>query len=129
MPDNSPVIALYAALLGLIFVPITLRVGMYRLKNKIYIGDGDDPQMLLRIRSQANFIETVPIALILFFAMESMGASATWLHALGITLVAGRILHYLGLAEIGPAIGRPIGMTATLLSVLVASLWILINLF
>ena len=43
------------------------------LRNKIYIGDGDDPQMLLRIRSQANFIETVPIALILFFAMESMG--------------------------------------------------------
>ena len=53
---------IYVAILGLLFIPITLRVGMFRLKNKIDIGDGGNDHLLRLIRSQANFVETVPLA-------------------------------------------------------------------
>ena len=124
MEASFTIIPLYAALLGLMFVVITLRVGVYRLKNRINIGDGGDPELLRRIRGQGNFIESVPIALILLFAMEAMGASAAWLHGLGAALLLGRLLHYPALTQIGPFITRPMGMVATLSVVLIASLWI-----
>ncbi|MCP5091111.1 MAG: glutathione S-transferase, partial [Gammaproteobacteria bacterium] len=50
---------LYVAILGLLFLPITARVAVYRIKSKILLGTGDDPEMLRRMRGQANFVETV----------------------------------------------------------------------
>lgn len=119
---------LYIAILGLLFIPFTLRAGLYRVQSNILIGTGDDPEMLRRSRGQANFIETVPMALFLLIAMELLGAAAVWLHALGGLLVFGRIAHYLGLTELGPGLLRPVGMMATLLTVLVSAVWILIRL-
>jgi uncharacterized membrane protein YecN with MAPEG domain len=118
---------IYIAVLGLLFLPITLRAALYRIKNKIIIGTGEDPEMLRRIRGQANFIETVPMALFLLLVMELLGATDMWLHALGLALVFGRISHYLGLTKLGPFQLRPIGMVATLATILISSLWILIN--
>lgn len=118
---------IYLALLGIIFAPITMRVGLYRVKNEILIGDGADPELLRRIRGQGNFIETVPLAILLLIVMETLGASSTWLHALGAALVIGRILHYVAMTEIGPAIFRPVGMVATLATYLVAPIWILVD--
>jgi uncharacterized membrane protein YecN with MAPEG domain len=119
---------IYLALLGIIFLPVTMRVGLYRVKNKILIGDGADPELLRRIRGQGNFIETVPLAILLLIVMETLGASSTWLHALGALLVIGRIMHYLAMTEIGPAVFRPIGMVATFATYLVAPVWILVDL-
>ncbi len=116
---------LYAALLGLLFIPFTLRVGLYRAKNKIDLGDGDDPELLRRIRGQANFIETVPIALVLIVIMELCGASNGWLHTLGALLVIGRLCHYLAITKIGPFALRPVGMFATLGTYLGACGWLL----
>jgi uncharacterized membrane protein YecN with MAPEG domain len=122
------VVPLYIALFALVFVPITLRAGLFRLKSNILIGDGGDPEMLRRIRGQGNFVETVPLALLLLVMMEVLGASDTWLHALCATLLVGRILHYIGLTEIGPGICRPVGMFATLGVYLVGSGWVLVDL-
>ena len=115
----------YLALLGLMMVPITLRVGMYRASHKIDIGDGGDETMLRLIRSQANFVETVPLAAVLLVTMELMGAGDTWLHALGATLFIARVLHYLGLSGMGPFIARPVGMAGTITVYLVTAGWIL----
>ncbi len=130
MPDAPllTVTPLYVALLGLLFIPYTLRVGLYRARTKINLGDGDDPELLRRIRGQGNFIETVPIALLLLVMMEAMGAAATWLHALGGLLVFGRICHYLAVTEIGPFALRPVGMFSTLSVYLVGCGWVLLHL-
>jgi uncharacterized membrane protein YecN with MAPEG domain len=82
-PSILSVTPLYAAILGLIFLPITARVGLYRVKSNILIGDGGDAECLRITRGQQNFTETVPIALILLVLMELCGASNTWLHTLG----------------------------------------------
>ncbi len=118
---------IYIAILGLLFLAITIRVGLYRVKSKISIGTGDDPEMVRRMRGQANFIETVPMALFIIIAMEVLGASATWLYALGTTLVLGRIAHYLGLIEVASIAFRIVGMLATLLTILLGSIWIMID--
>ena len=109
----------------MLWLPLTLRAGLYRVKTNILIGDGGDPEMLRRIRGQANFIESVPLALLMLLMMEVLGASNTWLHALGATLLVGRVLHYGGLTEIGPGIGRPIGMFATMGVYIASAGWIL----
>ncbi len=116
---------IYIAILGLIFIPITARVGFYRVGNQVDIGDGGDETLLRLIRCQANFVETTPLAVALLLTMELMGAGNVWLHALGATLVAGRLLHYLGLSGMGPFMGRPLGMVATFTVYLVSSGWIL----
>jgi uncharacterized membrane protein YecN with MAPEG domain len=123
------VVPLYTALLGLIFIVFTLRVGIYRGKSNILIGDGGDDELLRRIRGQGNFVETVPIALILLLVMELTGAGDTWLHALGALLVFGRISHYIALCQIGPKLLRPVGMVSTLGVYLAGCGWILYNTF
>lgn len=115
---------LYAAIFGLLFIPFTLRVGLYRVKNTINLGDGGDPELLRRIRGQGNFIETVPIALILLIVMELSGASSIWLHSLGALLVFGRVCHYAAITELGPFVLRPVGMVSTLSTYLVACGWL-----
>ena len=127
LPTLLSITPIYIALLGLLFIPFTLRAGLYRVQSNIFIGTGDDPEMLRRIRGQGNFVETVPIALLLLVAMELLGAKDMWLHVLGIALVLGRICHYVAITEIGPSVCRPIGMVSTLLTILISSLWILIN--
>jgi len=117
----------YVAILGLLFIPFTARVAVYRIKTKINIGIGGDPEMERRMRGQANFVETVPIALFLLISMELLGASDTWLHALGLTLVLARISHYIGLTELGPLFFRVIGIAATLGTIIISSIWILVK--
>ncbi len=118
---------IYVAILGLLFLPITARVAVYRIQSKISLGTGDDPEMVRRMRGQANFVETVPMALFLLIVMEILGASNTWLHALGLTLVLGRIVHYFGLTEMAPLAFRVVGIAATLLTILTGSIWIAID--
>ena len=127
LPSVLSVTPIYIATSGLLFLPITARVALYRIKSKISLGTGDDPEMLRRMRGQANFIETVPIALLILIAMEVLGASHTWLHALGLTLVLGRIAHYFGLIEMAPLAFRVIGIAATLLTIFLGSIWIVID--
>ncbi|MBT3459542.1 MAG: glutathione S-transferase, partial [Halieaceae bacterium] len=117
----------YIALLGILFIPFTLRVGLYRVKNGIDIGDGKDDALIKLNRGQGNFIETVPLAVMLLIVMEILGASTTWLHALGALLVIGRCLHYVGITGAGPAICRPVGMFSTLGVYAVTSFWILFH--
>ncbi len=116
---------IYIAILGLVFVPITLRVGLYRLNNKVDIGDGGSDHLLRLIRCQANFVETTPLAVVLLVVMELMGAGDTWLHSLGATLVVARLAHYLGFSGMGPFVGRPVGMVGTFAVYIVSSVWIL----
>jgi uncharacterized membrane protein YecN with MAPEG domain len=127
LPSLLSISPIYIALSGLLFVPFTVRVGLYRVKTKILIGHGDNPEMLRRIRGQGNFIETMPIALLLLMVMELLRASDVWLHVLGTSLVIGRILHYVAITEIGPSLCRPLGMLATLIPILVSSIWVLIH--
>ncbi|MGH8743501.1 MAG: MAPEG family protein [Burkholderiales bacterium] len=113
----------YAALLGLMLVYFSYKVVRFRGNFKVGIGDGGNAKLARAIRVQANFVEYVPIALLLILLVELIGFSAWVVHALGIVLLAGRVFHAQGLgASAGPSYGRAIGTTASWLTIAVAAI-------
>ncbi|MEY3017177.1 MAG: hypothetical protein RL336_312 [Pseudomonadota bacterium] len=97
----------------LVFV-LAIYVVMLRRRHKVGIGDGGVPEMLRAIRVHANALEYVPLALLMLLVMELMGVAALHLHALGLALTLGRLLHAWGLAHSsGTSLGRFIGTLLT----------------
>lgn len=88
-----PITLLYAGALALVLLVLAIRVIQARGATKVYMGDGGNDLMIRRMRGQANFIEYVPMILILMGMLELRGLAPWLLHALGATLLAGRIAH------------------------------------
>lgn len=95
---SVPVVSLYAALLAIVALTLAGLVGALRGKKKtISLGDGGDPDLLVAMRRQTNFVEYVPLALLLIALVELNGGAKTLIHGLGAVLVAARIIHPFGL--------------------------------
>ena len=86
-----PITGLYAGLAALLLVALSLRVIRARYATRIEIGDGGDAGLTRRIRAQANFVEYVPLALVVIAMAEANGAYTLLLHGLGAALIVGRI--------------------------------------
>ena len=84
---------LYAAILAVWFVILSLRVLQRRRAARVSLGDGGDMLLQRTIRGQANFAEYVPLALVLLLVIELSRFSLYVVHALGIALVIARLLH------------------------------------
>ncbi len=93
------VVFLYAALLGLLFVALSVRTLMIRKGLRISVGDNGNQVMLRASRVHANFAEYVPLSLLLLFFAETSGAPATALHLLCGALVLGRVSHAWGVSQ------------------------------
>ena len=107
-----PVTSALTAALGLLLVVLSFAVSLKRMKVGTEIGVGEDEGLLRRIRAQGNFIEYVPIALILCALAELRGASVSWLWAIAGLLLLGRLLHATGMLG-GSTPLRATGMLAT----------------
>ncbi|MBM1631511.1 MAPEG family protein [Sulfitobacter mediterraneus] len=117
---------IYAALIVLLFLGLSWRVILYRRANRLSLGDTGDKNLLKRMRAQANCAEYAPLALLLMVMSELMGSPAVALHLMGLTLVAGRVLHALGFAATPQKIIlRQLGMLLTLLMMAVTALGLL----
>lgn len=114
---------LYAGLLGLIYVTLSLWVVKIRVKQHIASGDKGDPVMANAMRTHANFSEYVPIGLILIALGEAQGMPAIGTHLLGAGLVLARLMHAFGMGRMPhtPAL-RGGGAALTFLVLLVAAL-------
>jgi len=111
---------LYAALLALLFVALSVRTLRMRRGLGIAVGDAGDARMLRAMRVHANFAEYVPLALVLMYLLDARGLGEAWLHGLGAALVAGRLAHAYGVSQVRETYAyRVFGMTMTL-GVLVA---------
>ncbi len=90
---------LYAALLALFYIFLSVRTLRLRHKTGISIGDGGSELMLRAMRVHANFAEYVPIALLLIFFVEATGGGKVLVHFLAGLLVLGRSLHAFGVSR------------------------------
>ena len=88
---------IYGGLLGLLFLLLSFWVVRRRAQFKVMIGEGEAPEMLSAIRAHGNFAEYVPLTLLLMALCELAGVGALWLHLGGVLLLAGRILHAIGI--------------------------------
>ncbi len=112
-----PVTLVYAGLLALLSVLLANYVLYIRLRARAL----PDWQPKAAERVQANFVENVPLALILLYLVEVAGAGAGFIHLCGVALVVLRLLHAYGLARYeGANYPRLIGAQGTfvLMSVL-----------
>ncbi len=126
-------------ILTLLFVAFSVVVIRRRLKCKQVIGDGGHDIMLRHARAQhANFVEYVPLILLLMLCLELGGVNAIILHIMGIALIAGRILHFYILTNKEPKnaaqgkmymVFRPIGMMLTFGCLFIGAIIAIINYF
>lgn len=117
---------LFAALLAIIFVVLSLYVIKHRFAKQVSIGDGDHHELSVAIRLHANFIEYVPLALLLMWFIETVIFDSKFAFGLGVVLLVGRLMHIAGmLRPRSLMILRQIGMVSTLLVLLSAAVRIL----
>jgi uncharacterized protein len=118
-----PITAFYAALLAGLFLFLSVRVIGWRRERRVEFGHGEDFELLRRMRVHANFAEYVPFALLLMALAESMEPPNLLLHAAGIVLVAGRIIHAYGVSQSPPIMRfRVYGMAMTITAIAIAAL-------
>ena len=118
----------YATLLGLLFIALSLRTIRLRRRHQIAVGDGNNSELRRAMRVHANFAEYVPLALLLIYFVEHDGASMLLVHALGCALLAGRLLHAWGVSQPRENFRyRVTGMVLTFGVILVAGLTILLT--
>lgn len=91
--------SIYAALLALLIVRLSLGVIKLRRTEKVRLGDGGVSGLQNAIRAQGNATEYVPISLILLILLELNGGHMLLIHLGGMTVLAGRLLHAKGLLE------------------------------
>ncbi len=128
--NTFEVTSVYAGIFGVLFFVFTMRVGLYRVKHRISFGDGGDSELTKRMRAHGNFVEAVPIALILLGLAEAGGASNTLLHSAGGMLLVGRLSHWFQISGfLKPLPFRMGGMILSFASVLTTSIWLLLNSF
>jgi hypothetical protein len=119
-----PITACYAALLGGLFVLLSIRVIQARRRYQVALGA---PHRIVEraVRAHGNCAEYAPIALILLALLEGLGLPGWWLHALGTALVAGRVAHAWGISQ-EPEVMRwrslGMGLTFAMLGVSAAAL-------
>lgn len=122
--------AAYAGLLGLVFLVLTARVVLRRGAVKTTLGDGGDVLLQRRIRAHGNFIEFVPLVLILMILLELQNVSIWIVHLVGVCLVVGRLIHCVNISRENEALaGRVVAMLLTLTALGVASVFALLRAF
>ena len=84
-------------MLALIWFALFAQVGRTRSRLGIGLGDNGNPEMYTAVRRYGNFVECVPLALLLLYIVEDNGAAAKWVHALGAILVVARAIHPFGI--------------------------------
>jgi uncharacterized protein len=128
-----PVTALYAGLLAIFALFLSFQAGAYRGKAGISILHGEPVnwELAQRVRRHQNFLEYVPMILILMGLIEINAGSAAFLHVVGIALIVARVAHAIGLRHDNMShIGRTIGAGGTGLITLVTAgyaIWIAVG--
>jgi uncharacterized membrane protein YecN with MAPEG domain len=97
---SSAVTPVYAALLAVLFIALSMRTIGLRRSLQIAVGDAGDKAMLRAMRAHANFAEYVPLALLLILFVEASGAPAWLVHGASLALLLGRLSHAWGVSQL-----------------------------
>lgn len=123
LPVTSVTSALAAIMLVTLSVPVTFR----RIRVGTAIGDADDEVLRRRVRAQGNFIEYVPLGLVLLGLAEAAGAARAVLVLMALALGCGRLAHAYGMLN-GQTPVRAAGMMLTYIALLTGAASVLLRL-
>ena len=121
--------ALWVGLNSLFLIYISARVGQVRIKTKTNLGDGGNDEMLKAIRTQGNYVEYAPAALLGLVVLGNLNLGSFWIHALGGGFFLARVAHFLGLGlGVWPQ-GRFIGTAGTVVALIVTAALLFVKAF
>ncbi|MDG2060925.1 MAG: MAPEG family protein [SAR86 cluster bacterium] len=113
-----PITLLYAGILGLLSVLLANQVMLVRVKGK----SEESWRAHATERVQANFVENVPLAVLLLFIFEFSSGAFLATHLFGVFLVLFRLLHAWGMSKYeGANYPRLIGAQGTFLLISILS--------
>lgn len=121
-----PITLMYASIFAIFALVLGFGAGSARGRSGASILFGNPPDMELaeKVRRHQNFLEYVPIFMIVFGAIEANGGSSMFLFIVGDLLIIARIAHAIGLKHDNMAhIGRLIGAGGTALLTLIAGIY------
>lgn len=122
-----PVVALYGSLNAIFNIALAANVSRARLRNKVSLGHGDSPALLMAVRAHGNNAEFVPLALVMLLIAELSGGNSLWLHVLGGALLVARVAQAWGIhIEKVPNPPRFLGTALTYFVILGASAYALL---
>lgn len=93
LPITSILTGVCALLMVFLSVPVSLR----RVKMKAPRGDAGDRDLGNLIRAHGNFIEYAPLGLLALALVEAGGWGPEYVWTVGLLLLAGRLLHAIGM--------------------------------
>lgn len=85
---------IYAGLLGLLIVWMTLQVVKQRRLHRVSLGDGGVDSLQQVISAHNNLVQYSPIMLLLLFLFEYQNGNIWLIHLTGAAFLLGRILHF-----------------------------------
>jgi len=116
----------YAAILAVLFILLSVRAIGLRRQLKVAVGDGGNEKLTRALRAQANFAEYVPFSLMLIAFLETRIGPVWLVHALCGSLLVGRFIHAAGISRSPEKFSyRVCGMSLTLMAISIAALAIL----
>lgn len=90
---------LFAAGGAVINLALWMRVTAMRSTLGVSIGDGDNPDLLQRIRQHGNCLEWFSLIIILMIVAEGAGTAPLYLNGAGALFLVGRLAHPIGLKK------------------------------
>jgi uncharacterized membrane protein YecN with MAPEG domain len=122
---SIPITLATAGILGLLYVVLSFNVTKVRIDTKTISGDGAGTpagaRLQLAQRIQVNFIEYVPLALLLIGGIEEAGANRDLVLGLAGALLLARFAHPFGMTRKAPNPARAGGAMLTWAVLTVAS--------
>lgn len=130
-----PITSTIAAILAIVMLPLTVQVTMQRVAlgkamgdiAGVAFGDGNDKVLRRRIDAFGNFMEYVPMCLIMLALIENGGASPNIVWGVGGMLVLGRSIHALSILYVKNPAPKAIGMFMTYSAFIVPAIWLIGN--
>lgn len=121
-PNAIQVVALWGGVLILWLLVLSGVTVRRRRRHLVAFGDGGNAELTAASRAFGNAAEYVPAGMIALVLLALIGAPVLLLHGVGGVLLAGRVIHALGLLfQKGPSLGRVSGMILTYVALLVAA--------
>jgi uncharacterized protein len=131
MSTIPTITALYAGLLGILYLALGGLVVSNRRRARIGLGTGSDTALERAVRVHGNFAEYTPLFLVLLLIAELGGGAVLLLHLAGTAYFLARIAHAFGLSQSsGTSQGRFFGTLVSWIAILVlalANLWLALS--
>lgn len=117
---------IFAAILSLLFVFLTVRTLRLRRRFRIAVGDSGNLEMLRAVRAHGNFAEYVPLTLLLIYFVEQLHGHSWLIYTLGSVLTLGRLSHSYGVSQLNENFFfRVFGMACTLSTIGFSAVYLL----